>query len=63
MLQVFTVVLPSLQYFIYTRYSISKELYYSRADQYRGIGQGNLFASESYKVKSYLIIMKLEKSK
>ena len=59
-LQVFAQVLLLLQYFICTGSSISLLLYRSKEDQYGGTRQKNLFTEEAYKVKSCLIIFKLE---
>jgi len=59
-LKVFAKILPSFEYFIYTRYRISEASYRNELDKHGGTGQGNLFTGKSCKVKSCLIINRVE---
>ena len=49
-------ILPSMEYHICTGYRVSRESYSSAKKDYTGIGQGNQFSREIYKIKSGVII-------
>ena len=48
--------LPSVKYYIYTGYGVSRESYGRAVEKYAGTGQGNQFSGESCKVKLGIII-------
>ena len=61
-LQLFAEVLLAFQYFICMGYRISTISYGSLTDKHGETGQGNFFTGKSCKVKSCLIIQKIEET-